>query len=182
MITEPVRQIQSAVEQHFEIAYQARSLWNLGIFNCRKIAGSSSWSQHAWGNAYDIGVKNLLMGDQVQSYLIQQRQSKRLPIGLILWRVPDHFDHVHVEGIPKMMGTPPCSRGDEMAILTDAEQRELQKFLAHIDAMDSNVGFVTQAIADVRERNSKGPWAPADHSHPGGGNPDHHHTTGPPQT
>ena len=25
-----------------------------GCYNCRKISGSSSWSQHSWGNALDL--------------------------------------------------------------------------------------------------------------------------------
>lgn len=31
-------------------------LVSLGTFNCRRIAGSDSWSQHAFGNAVDIGA------------------------------------------------------------------------------------------------------------------------------
>jgi hypothetical protein len=25
-----------------------------GVYNCRRIAGSTAWSQHAWGNAVDL--------------------------------------------------------------------------------------------------------------------------------
>jgi hypothetical protein len=84
---------------------------------------------------------------------------------------------------PKGYMTPPCAGGslrvkhidgnigsvftsdigdDEMAILTDAEQVELQSFLRHIKFMNSNVSFVRQSITDIRERNSNGPWLPAD--------------------
>lgn len=61
---------------------------------------------------------------------------------------------------------------DDMAVLTDAEQKELQDFLAAIKAAGSNVGFVTQCIEDIRDKNGAGgTYASATHSHgsPGGG-------------
>jgi hypothetical protein len=82
---------------------------NAGVFNCRKIAGSKTWSQHAWGNALDIKVPNLATGDAVFGWL--QINKSRLGLGRILWRVKDHFDHLHVEGLETGGGEPPCAGG-----------------------------------------------------------------------
>lgn len=57
--------------------------------------------------------------------------------------------------------------GDDMAVLTDAEQKELQDFLKAISASGSNVGFVTQCIEDIREKNTAGGYATRVHTHPG---------------
>ena len=78
----------------------------LGIWNCRKISGSSSWSQHSWGNAVDIGVPSLAYGDQVRNYL---KRHPRFNIEHDLWRVPDHFDHHHIDFSPNHSGKPPCA-------------------------------------------------------------------------
>jgi hypothetical protein len=51
------------------------------------------------------------LGDQINAYLIQARAAGTLPIGTILWWVPSHFDHIHVEGQPKQTGTPPQTGG-----------------------------------------------------------------------
>ena len=53
-----------------------------------------------------------------------------------------------------------------MAFLTEDQQRELAKFLDHIKAKKSNVGFVNQAIEDIREKNVAGnKYAPASSVH-----------------
>ena len=77
-----------------------------------------------------------------------------------------------------------------MAFLTEEQQKELAKFLAFIGAKNSNVGFVSQAIDDIREKNRVGgKYAAADHPHGDGpteeqvaetirvhaANPDAHH-------
>jgi hypothetical protein len=153
-----------------------------------------------------------------------------LPVLKIIWAGNDssgaHWNHLHVEGIPKQTGTPPLSNpgmtdsvwaiyvalsqqfgqpaymsggdwnhmgwynrryiagttiwtqhswsnaidigpyygveeqqrfydfltgADDMAILTDDEQRELQKFLAELRGINSNVGFVRFLIPWFRE-------------------------------
>lgn len=80
---------------------------NWGICNCRHISGSSSWSQHAWCNALDIGgpISEL---QRVAGYL--RENSVRLKTAHILWQVPDHYNHVHVDCHPLGTGTPPCAR------------------------------------------------------------------------
>ena len=68
---------------------------NMGIYNRRKIAGTNRWSEHAYGNAVDIGVPNLVYGDMVRRYLAGNRG--RFNIRTLLWRVRSHYDHVHVD-------------------------------------------------------------------------------------
>lgn len=83
-----------------------------GICNCRRISGSSTWSQHAWCNAEDLhrvaggSVKKGL--DPVYRWL--QANQRRFHIAHILWQVPDHYDHIHVDMAPNESGTPPCAR------------------------------------------------------------------------
>lgn len=82
---------------------------NGGVQECRKIANSNTWSQHAWGNAVDVMVPNLATGDRVYAWTLANKS--RYGLGSVLWRVKDHYDHVHVEGLPKQTGTPPCASG-----------------------------------------------------------------------
>ncbi len=84
------------------------TLKNLGIFNCRYIRGTTTWSQHAWGNAVDFGGSTELL-DAVADYLNTLKEKGYIPLGTLLWRVPDHYTHIHAEGLPKMTGTPPCA-------------------------------------------------------------------------
>ena len=96
---------------------------NVGIDCCRRIKAGAcdptidtgrGWSQHAYGNALDIGVPDRATGDRVYSWLIRNRL--RFGLGTICWRdrggcnAADHQDHIHVEG-PKMSGTPECAGG-----------------------------------------------------------------------
>ena len=81
---------------------------NMGIYNCRKIAGSSSWSQHSWSNALDIGVPNRDYGNQVNRWLEQRKG--RLNIEHKLWWVADHYDHIHMDWFPNHTGVPPCGK------------------------------------------------------------------------
>lgn len=105
---------------------------SLGKHNRRKIGSSSTWSDHSWAAAWDIRppaddlyqvvsgskwapiTKNTL--DAVYAQLLAWRNQGRTfgpkgeRIGLILWRVADHYNHIHVEFIPKFSeryGTPP---------------------------------------------------------------------------
>jgi len=43
--------------------------YDLGTFVCKKIAGTSEWSQHAFDNAQDVGVPDLKTGDAVVAWL-----------------------------------------------------------------------------------------------------------------
>lgn len=77
-------------------------------FNCRPIAGTSIWSQHAWpgDNARDIFGPPWLL-DKVAAHL----KTYRLVFGIrtVLWRVSGHYDHVHADMWPTGYSKPPCS-------------------------------------------------------------------------
>jgi hypothetical protein len=95
----------------------------IGTFSCRRIAGSSSWSQHAWGNAIDFTGSTSKM-NAMTSWLAQKASSGQLPISQIIhnrqvwtpmygWMyysgIDPHYTHVHVSGLPYLYGTPPCA-------------------------------------------------------------------------
>lgn len=104
--TIPIRRLISEVYPRFPRAF------TMGTYNRRKIAGSNTWSQHSWANAEDIGVPTLTDGDAVFAWLklnatrlgLRRFGLRRRPA---LWRVRNHFDHLHVEGRPKKKGIPP---------------------------------------------------------------------------
>lgn len=80
--------------------------------NCRPIAGTKFASQHSWpgGNARDIFGPVWLL-DIVAAYLRAHRWL--FGIKVILWRVKDHYDHVHVDMWPTGVPAPPCMGGSE---------------------------------------------------------------------
>jgi hypothetical protein len=79
-----------------------------GVFACRFIHGTTTWSQHAWGNAVDWHASTELM-DRIAAFC--RSDEMRPYVSQVLWRVPDHYDHVHVSGRPLRTGTPPCATG-----------------------------------------------------------------------
>lgn len=89
-----------------------------GRYNCRRIAGSEKYSQHAWpgGNARDLyaPVDHLdPMGflDEVNVWLSWNTEA--LSIRLILWRTHNHYSHIHVDFWPTGADVPPCAGGVE---------------------------------------------------------------------
>jgi hypothetical protein len=78
-----------------------------GVFNCRRISGSSSWSQHAWADAIDLHAPTMAYGDQVNRWL--NANKGRFNLTRVLWRVAGHYDHLHVDFDPDRSGTPPCA-------------------------------------------------------------------------
>lgn len=88
-----------------------------GIFVCKQIKDTTTWSQHSWANAWDIKGSTTLLNEIAQD-LLQKARSKELPIAQILWEhqnlltggyVYDHTDHIHVSGDPMISGVPPCA-------------------------------------------------------------------------
>lgn len=75
--------------------------------NCRKIAGSLTWSQHSWANALDIFLPVKVL-DELYPLLIAEFGPH---IAHILWRVKDHFDHIHLDPWPQGYSKPPCAGG-----------------------------------------------------------------------
>lgn len=82
----------------------------LGVWNCRKIAGSTKWSEHAWGDALDFthpGYPESLM--PVKRALMARKG--RFDITRVIG--PDnnsaHHNHLHIDVDPDHFGTPPCA-------------------------------------------------------------------------
>jgi len=123
--------IEAAVREAFPARFIARQLRDLGTYNCRKknvVGGSSEWSEHAWGNAWDCGGTPEAL-DELYTWLLRARRQTTLPIGLILYRVLLHYTHIHVEGRPAQnpdgRQTPPCADGtgdNEMAMIEDIQK------------------------------------------------------------
>jgi TP901 family phage tail tape measure protein len=80
-----------------------------GIYNRRFIAGTHIWSQHAYGNAVDEMVPSLGYGDMV--YAWARAHSGLFHLAHLLWRVPDHFNHIHADFWPQGIGTPRANGG-----------------------------------------------------------------------
>lgn len=98
-------------------------LQNWGIYACRRIAGSSTWSQHAYsgpdwrGNAIDVGGDPDLL-DRAAHWLAELARKGYVPATQILWRyrslltgtyVADHTNHFHASAVPLRTGTPACA-------------------------------------------------------------------------
>ena len=86
----------------------------VGVYNRRKIGGTSSWSQHSWANALDMHMVTIEEGDQLYAWLNARRTE--LGIRVLLWRVNRHWNvppparHVHADFWPKGIGTPPLTQ------------------------------------------------------------------------
>ncbi len=107
-----------------------------GCFNCRRIADSSSWSQHAFGNADDLFPRPPSTNDVREReaifhaviYQATHRTVANRGRPLRIAHVIDHDarrvwtpeagihvytgsfgDHVHLDYLPTRTGTPPCA-------------------------------------------------------------------------
>ena len=142
-----------------------------GITNCRRISGSQTYSQHSWSNAVDIFTANKGYQDKMASEL--KKEFGPHIRNILTWRYnAAHWNHIHVSMWPKGWLTPPCEGGDlrvkhkngdigtvftsdigddDLSILSDDEQRELQKFLAELRGVKSNVSFVRYLIPWFRK-------------------------------
>ena len=100
-----------------------------GVYNCRKIANSDSWSQHSWGHAIDFMCAGQNVEKIARNIILQgtkrtiANRGKRVPIERVIWgtrmwrygigEVPyggvPHVTHVHVDFRPNKTGTPPCA-------------------------------------------------------------------------
>jgi len=100
-----------------------RKVTGVGIFNCRKVAGSDSYSQHAWGNAADIFGPQFTRAAIVK-WTLGRWVRRHYKIHLVIhqetyWEYPDfrphhytgvpHSTHVHVDFLPYHEGIPPCA-------------------------------------------------------------------------
>jgi hypothetical protein len=80
-----------------------------GIYNRRFIKGTSTWSQHAYGNAVDEMTPSLAYGDMVHSWVASR--AGQFHLAHLLWRVPDHFNHIHADFWPQGVGNPRAGGG-----------------------------------------------------------------------
>ena len=83
---------------------------SVGIFSCRKISDSQTYSQHSWSNAIDIFTANKGFQDKMASELKEEFGSHIRNI--LTWRFnAAHWNHIHVSMWPKGYLTPPCEGG-----------------------------------------------------------------------
>ena len=92
-----------------------------GRMNCRKISGSSWWSQHSWNNARDIyppkSIPYLSSNDgeyrawldAVHAFIVANKED--LNVRVLLWQVRSHYNHIHADFWPRGWATPPCAGG-----------------------------------------------------------------------
>ncbi len=150
-----------------------------GVTNCRKIAGSESWSQHSWSNALDLyftqcsgdqSPEHQAKLDKVYTWLVVH--GEELDIKYRCWRRPNHYDHIHVDFWPTGHLVPSCagpgkdlwrySSGlitgiykleteDEMPQFTEEEAWDLKTFLAILYESESSVYFANPAVELIRE-------------------------------
>lgn len=104
------------------------------VFVCKKIAGSSTWSQHSWGNAIDIfptdGNTQAKLRDIADAVVYQATHKtkanrfRKLPVSQVIdhdgrriWSSGQGWytyagttgAHIHVSGKPLKTGVPPCA-------------------------------------------------------------------------
>jgi len=116
-----VRRAKAAVKERFSWVNTAGN-----VQSCRRIARTTRWSQHAYGNAWDIygprGYKSAAQTtasdkaymQQVTNFL--QANRAKLNIASLCFRsfgpcsAADHQNHIHVDFNPRGSGTPSCAR------------------------------------------------------------------------
>lgn len=108
--TQGVKRVWHAVYRWFPRAV------NLGTFNCRYIAGTKVYSQHAWADAWDVASTQSAKTGQPDPYLdavvaFLQDNRDRLSISSIIYRSRNHYNHAHIDVPPVRTGVPPCAQG-----------------------------------------------------------------------
>ena len=103
-----------------------------GVFACRTISGSTTFSQHSFGNAVDLFADETDLEAIAKNVVLQATKLTRanggdpVPVGVVIhhqqaWTtnnpvfhaadVTPHLNHVHVQFLPLKTGTPPCASG-----------------------------------------------------------------------
>jgi hypothetical protein len=86
-----------------------------GVFNPRKIDGSNTWSQHAYGDP--AGCGNAIDGhivdedgefDREATTAIVNNVRSMGHASEVLWLVSGHYEHFHDTASPKLFGWPSC--------------------------------------------------------------------------
>ena len=129
--TAPVKRIVTVLQR----SNIAPMVSHAGVFNCRRVSGSSTWSQHAWGNGVDLFPRQTLDDHdacrRIADHAVLQARTRTLAnrgLKLPIYDVIDHQNsrrwtrtagwsgysgtvgpHVHITGYPYKTGTPPCA-------------------------------------------------------------------------
>lgn len=132
---------------------------SMGIYNRRPIAGTSTWSQHSWGNAVDITspvsvarMKNGPLAGQVirdtrnpehMAYLDRVNRwldgnRYRLGIRVKLWRTTSHWNHIHIDMYPRQYGTPPDLTGSPVT----GDDMAFAAYLKEVQISLNDAGYV----------------------------------------
>ena len=102
-----------------------------GVYSCRLIAGTSTWSQHSWGNALDLFPTLGIYNNDIAEAAVTQATKRTVANRgrkLELSNVIDHLNsriwtpgtgwheytgtvgpHVHVQAAPIKTGVPACA-------------------------------------------------------------------------
>jgi hypothetical protein len=131
VITQPCHEWAFDVAQRSSPSRHGKILF-AGVYNCRHISGSGSWSQHAWGNAIDEFAHAADLQAIAENAVLQAtkktfaNRGKLVPIHYVIWQdgprgiwSPDKGwhaysgyhppTHVHIDFLPEREGTPPCA-------------------------------------------------------------------------
>ena len=109
-----------------------------GRYNCRPISGSSTWSQHSWNNGRDIyPPKEISYADnreEYQAFLDEVNQFitenfEALNIRIRLWRVKNHYNHIHVDFWPRGWSAPPCTGSASRYKYPDGHEEPIARLL-----------------------------------------------------
>jgi hypothetical protein len=108
---------------------------SMGIYNRRYISGTTTWTQHSWGNAVDITspawmlkpplyasaaeaalpkyADHMAYMDRVNQWIMTN--AYKYHVRYRAWRRYMHYNHIHVDFNPKQYGTPPIltANGDD---------------------------------------------------------------------
>lgn len=125
-ITAPCRRFALRVMQRSRVE---GSISYAGVFACRPIAGSSTWSQHSWGNAIDMFAAPEHLAVIAGNVVLQgtkrtkANHGRKIPLAHVIYKdriwTPGigwhdftgtyHGNHVHVDFLPYKTGKPPCA-------------------------------------------------------------------------
>jgi hypothetical protein len=132
--------ITPAIERMLRVMQRTRAAKSIdyaGVFSCRRISGSKTWSQHAFGNGGDLFPDETdyrRAKDQCSSianavvwqakHRTRANNMKKIDVAEVIdhesqrmWTPGGGWGpyggnpglHVHVTGAPKKTGTPPCA-------------------------------------------------------------------------
>ena len=115
-----------AAEQALEVLTLEFPELRAGVWNCRPISGSSTWSQHSWGAALDLYHVDYGYSASAahQAWLTEvvafiRANESQLSIRTLLFQVRDHYDHAHIDFWPRGYSKPPCADGSHRTQYSD---------------------------------------------------------------